>query len=350
MAPGHHVPRLDQDLVAIFLQLPRRSPCLASRVERLHTPPAVSGLPAAFRAEPVPPGEHRPPCAGPYHHMNGTAGSRAVRATPGKGPRRLSSRSSAHAQVPMAEEPSGMISTIHHNMWYPPYNMSSIVARGGKPATAYIAPFGKFGVWRFLIKSGAGDAGDKRYPLLRERGRACERFYAPCCCTQARWAGRGSVGQRRAVGACRVSGMRSTVEAGGAEPDNARRSGPGDCDTLHGDRRSWRDADGLAVVLADAAAGYGRGPQAAGHRGRRARQSPRRRLASEGRGDSCRPATARPRLNPGRPRRVTPAALPSRLLAPVLAVHGRGRQARRAGGAPLNVKRTLPDARASKPR
>ena len=29
------------------------------------------------------------------------------------------------------------------------------------------------------------------------------------------------------------------------------------CDILHGDRRTWRDADGLAVVLAGAAAGYG---------------------------------------------------------------------------------------------
>ena len=33
-------------------------------------------------------------------------------------------------------------------------------------------------------------------------------------------------GQRRAVGASARSGMRSTVEAGGADPDNARRSGP----------------------------------------------------------------------------------------------------------------------------
>ena len=34
---------------------------------------------------------------------------------------------------------------------------------------AYIAPSGTFGVWRFLIKSGAGDAVDKGYPLLRGR-------------------------------------------------------------------------------------------------------------------------------------------------------------------------------------
>jgi hypothetical protein len=40
---------------------------------------------------------------------------------------------------------------------------------------------------------------------------------------QARWAGRGLQGQRRVP----RSGMRSTVEAGGASPDNARRSAPG---------------------------------------------------------------------------------------------------------------------------
>ena len=41
------------------------------------------------------------------------------------------------------------------------------------------------------------------------------------------------------------------------------------------------------------------------------------------------------RVNPGRLRRVTLAALSPRLLAPALAVHGRSRQARRAEGAPL---------------
>ena len=48
-----------------------------------------------------------------------------------------------------------------------------------------------------------------------------------------------------------------------------------------------------------------------------------------------------PRLNPGRLRRVTLAAHASTLLAPVLAVHGRGRQARRAEGAPLKPWRKL---------
>jgi hypothetical protein len=59
-------------------------------------------------------------------------------------------------------------------------------------------------------------------------------------------------------------------------------------------------------------------------------------LASEGRGESCRPATARP---PG----GAPAAyggslwpfFPLDCFASALAVHGLGRQARRAEGAPL---------------
>jgi hypothetical protein len=58
-------------------------------------------------------------------------------------------------------------------------------------------------------------------------------------------------------------------------------------------------------------------------------------LASEGRGESCRPATAGPRVNPGRLRPVTPAAHLPRLLGSVLAVRGQDDQAWRAEGAPL---------------
>ena len=97
----------------------------------------------------------------------------------------------------------------------------------------------------------------------------------------------------------------------------------------------------MVVALAVAAAGYGgdrRRPVTGGAvRGSRRAVG----LASEGRGESCRPATARPRVNPGRLRRVTLAAL-SLLTARVRPrVHGWGRQARRAGGAPLKPYRKL---------
>jgi hypothetical protein len=47
-------------------------------------------------------------------------------------------------------------------------------------------------------------------------------------------------------------------------------------------------------------------------------------------------------MNPGHQRRVALAVPPLTLLAPVLAAHGRGRQARRAEGAPLmTVKKIL---------
>ena len=89
------------------------------------------------------------------------------------------------------------------------------------------------------------------------------------------------------------------------------------------------------MVLAGAAAGYGgdrRRPVTGGAvRGSRRAVG----LASEGRGEAAAPQRRDPRLNLGRLRRVTLAALPPRLLAPVLAVHGLGRQAWRAEGAPL---------------
>jgi hypothetical protein len=141
----------------------------------------------------------------------------------------------------------------------------------------------------------------------------------------------GSTARRRRVPR---SGMRSTVEAGGASSDNARRSGPGAVTSsrlsahLACGRRPGRGAGGRG-------SGIRRGPQAASHRGRRARQPPPVGLSSEGSGESCRPTTASPRLNPSRLRPVTLAALSFDCSRPVLAVHGWGRQARRAEGAPL---------------
>jgi len=53
-------------------------------------------------------------------------------------------------------------------------------------------------------------------------------------------------------------------------------------------------------------------------------------------------------VNPGRLRRVALAALPPRLLASALALHGLGRQAWRAEGAPLmTVKKVLTPNRAT---
>jgi hypothetical protein len=81
--------------------------------------------------------------------------------------------------------------------------------------------------------------------------------------------------------------------------------------TFLGGGRTWRGADGLAVVLAGAAAGYGgdrRRPVTGGAvRGSRRAVG----LASEGRGESCRPRNGEtPGVDPGRLRRVTLAVHP----------------------------------------
>ena len=133
---------------------------------------------------------------------------------------------------------------------------------------------------------------------------------------QARWAGRGLQGQRRAAGASRAAGCEAPLRL--EEPARIMRGvPPGRCDiftaigTLDATLTAWpccwrarpRDTAGTA-------SGRSPGPRCAA--ARRA-VGP----ASEGRGESCRPATARPGVNPGRPRRVTLAALSSRLFVPV---------------------------------
>jgi hypothetical protein len=60
-------------------------------------------------------------------------------------------------------------------------------------------------------------------------------------------------------------------------------------------------------------------------------------LPPKGRGEKLPPRNGETWVNRGRLRRVTLAALPSQLLAPVLADHGWGCQARRAEGAPLKL-------------
>ena len=128
----------------------------------------------------------------------------------------------------------------------------------------------------------------------------------------------------------------SALDAGGASPDNARRTGSGPCNRS---RRLGALARryGLAVVLAGAAAGYGgdrrRPVTGAAVRGSRRAVG----LASEGRGKAAAPQRRDPRVNPSRLRRVTLAAHSLSIAPPVLTVHGLGRQARRAEGAPLKI-------------
>ncbi len=118
---------------------------------------------------------------------------------------------------------------------------------------------------------------------------------------QARWAGRGFQGQRRAAGASRAAGCEAPLRL--EEPARTMRGVPARW-LWHsfGDWRTLREGDRPAVVLAGAAAGYG------GDRGRPVTGVPcaaaaaSTGLASEGRGESCRPATARP---PGEPRPPT---------------------------------------------
>jgi hypothetical protein len=90
--------------------------------------------------------------------------------------------------------------------------------------------------WRFAARSGAWPMAwpSPSGPLGRQRSL-------------------GSTARRRRV----PRGMRSTVEAGGVDPDNAWRSGPRTCDILPAIGGLGARGDRLAVVLAGAAAGYG---------------------------------------------------------------------------------------------
>jgi hypothetical protein len=75
----------------------------------------------------------------------------------------------------------------------------------------------------------------------------------------------GSTARRRRVPR---SGMRSTVEAGGASPDNARRSGPVSVTLSLGDWRTWAMPTGLASSRSERpTARYGGVCAAAGVRG-----------------------------------------------------------------------------------
>jgi hypothetical protein len=135
---------------------------------------------------------------------------------------------------------------------------------------------------------------------------------------QARWVGIRSPGSR--VGACahRLGDATegSALDAGGADPDNARQGGPGDCDLHPANRLAWREYDGLVLLVWRGIRGRYGEDRCGRWRGSRARQPPhpqglRPKDASE--------AAAQRRRDP-----VTPAAddrsprrsTHSRLLAP----------------------------------
>ena len=126
---------------------------------------------------------------------------------------------------------------------------------------------------------------------------------------QARWVGRGLQGQRRAVGVSRVAGCEAPLRLEGPTRTMCGVP-PCRCDifkasgALGASASAWlwcrrarqRDTTGTA-------GGRSPGPRCAA--ARRAVG-----LASEGRGESCRPPTAKPGVNPGRLPRVTLAAHP----------------------------------------
>ena len=116
----------------------------------------------------------------------------------------------------------------------------------------------------------------------------------PGPCRQARWVGRGSRVNGGPEGAFRGAWMGSTVEAGGADPDNARRSGPVAV-TFAGDRRTRRERDGLALLAGAASGRYGgdRWRPVAGVAVRGSRRAVG--LPSEGRGEAADPQRRDPR-------------------------------------------------------
>jgi hypothetical protein len=141
----------------------------------------------------------------------------------------------------------------------------------------------------------------------------------------------------RPAGLAEVSGVKGLPE--GTRPEGAPLTLEGPAQTMRGVpvpvlqrsrgfRRTRRDFDGLVVVLAGAAAGYG-GDRTRPVTGGTVRGSRRAAgLASEGRGETCRPATVRSPVEPqpltaGHPGR----SFPLDSSRPSLAVHGLGREA-----------------------
>jgi hypothetical protein len=155
-----------------------------------------------------------------------------------------------------------------------------------------------------------------RSSVLRVRRAAIGPGLWPGPRRQARWAGRGLQGQRRAAGASRAAGCGAPLRLEG--PARTMRGVlPGSLRHLHGSRRTRRVADRLAVVLAGAAAGYG-GDRRRPVTGVAVRGSRRAvGLASEGRGEAAAPRRRDPQVEPvpptaGHPGRSSPSTARAR--------------------------------------
>jgi hypothetical protein len=132
----------------------------------------------------------------------------------------------------------------------------------------------------------------------------------------------GSTARRRRVRAQR--GCEAPLRLEG--PARTMRGVPVRPLTSHGSWRAWRDADRLVVVLAGAAARYGGDRRRPVTGAAVCGSSPRRRACVRRTRRKLPPTNGETRVNPGRLRRVTPAARPSQLLALVLAAHGQTRR------------------------
>ena len=159
----------------------------------------------------------------------------------------------------------------------------------------------------------------------------------PGPCRQACWGGRGSRVNGTPKACPRGARMRSTVEAGGADPDNARRSVPVPVTFPASAQLTWGwrpGPRGRARHRADTAStARGRSPGPPGAAARRAAGLP-----PEGRDESCRTAHgASPALTSAAHGGPPWPLISPRLAAPVSRGSCPGRQARRAEGAPLKL-------------
>ena len=118
--------------------------------------------------------------------------------------------------------------------------------------------------------------------------------------------------------------MRSTVEAGGADPDNARRSAPAAV-TLPGINATRVALTAWSSRTGATPGGYGghRMRPVTGAAGRGTRRAAG--LPPEGRDESCRTLRRSPDPDPGRLRRATLAAYSPGSATPILALHVQGR-------------------------